>query len=661
VANWYDDLTPADDDAPCVGDVAAASVGASPAPPLPSPGAPDPSRTWWADAAVEPWEGPPPHEQPHTPVPPEPSPWSGGLTTTASRRVPALDVRDVTVALPDGTVVVDDISIRVPAGSLVAVVGPTGAGKSTLLKAITGASPPSFGVIDVEGQDLFGHLEELRPRIGSVPQDDIVHVELTVRDALSFGAELRRASAPPAERTQRVEQIIHQLGLEERADLQISKLSGGQRKRTSVALELLGEPAVIVLDEPTSGLDPGFEQSVMMLFRRLADAGKALIVVTHAVASLELCDQVVFLAPGGRVAFAGPPSQALDYFSARDYPEVFHQLSENASPNRRVDPTCIPPTADVCPASLAPSAATAHLRTLIRRQTAVLRADRRNLAFIIGAPIALAVLILMVVGTGVLDQARGVISTDARTLLGAIGVAAAALGASNAVREIVREEPLYRRERALGVPRVAYLASKVLVTGAVTTAQVTLLVLVTTIAQGAAIWGHVLPTVFELALAFSLTGLATVGIGLTVSAVVSSSEKAMTVVPVLFVLCYLFSGAAVDLESQPAMKVVSYTIPVSWGVAAAASTVELPAIENCGGQAVDGGVISCDGRWDASTWTWLSDMFFLCLLAVGTVIAADAALARKEPLPAMRRDHLARRAWVAVRAGVETQASRVRS
>src|SRR5205823_10668385 len=164
-------------------------------------------------------------------------------------------------------------------------------------------------------------------RIGYVPQDDILHPQLTVRRALGFAAELRFPSdVSKEERDRAVEGVMEELGLSHRADLPIHKLSGGQRKRVSVALELITKPSLLFLDEPTSGLDPGFEKSAMELLRSLADGGRTVIVVTHSLQSLDLCDRVIFLAPGGSTAFFGRPAEALAYFGRPDYADVFRDV-----------------------------------------------------------------------------------------------------------------------------------------------------------------------------------------------------------------------------------------------------------------------------------------------------------------------------------------------
>lgn len=224
----------------------------------------------------------------------------------------------------------DHVSFPVPEKCLLAVVGPSGAGKSTLLNALTGQRPADRGTVLYDGRDLYRDYAELRQRIGLVPQDDILHPQLTVRAALSYAAELRfPQDTARTERRARVDEVVRELGLEQRAGQPVHSLSGGQRKRVSVALELLTKPSLLFLDEPTSGLDPGMDRSVMHMLRGLADDGRTVIVVTHSVLSLAVCDRLLVLAPGGKVAYYGPPEDALAFFGFEQWPEAFEAFDRD--------------------------------------------------------------------------------------------------------------------------------------------------------------------------------------------------------------------------------------------------------------------------------------------------------------------------------------------
>jgi ABC transport system ATP-binding/permease protein len=238
---------------------------------------------------------------------------------------------DLTVQVGKQTLL-DDVSFAVQEGSLVGVIGPSGCGKSTLIKAITGLRPANQGHVRYDGRSLYEEYANLRYRIGMVPQDDVLHRQLSVRRALRFSASLRFADdVPRRDRIRRVDEVVGLLGLADRAKQRISTLSGGQRKRTSVALELLTEPSLLCLDEPTSGLDPALDREVMRELRSLADRGRTVVVVTHSVLHLSMCDRVLVMCLGGRMGFFGPPEEVLDFFGAEDYADVFEMITNDAA------------------------------------------------------------------------------------------------------------------------------------------------------------------------------------------------------------------------------------------------------------------------------------------------------------------------------------------
>lgn len=228
-----------------------------------------------------------------------------------------------------GRQLLSGITFSVLPGETAGLLGPSGSGKSTLLRACCGLTRPSDGEILLDGQVLHQHRAAWRTRLGYVPQDDILHTGLTVRRAVSYAARLRLpATLPAAEREAVVERALRRVGLSERADVRIARLSGGQRKRASVAGELLASPAVLFLDEPTSGQDPHLEASMTALFSDLAASGTTVVVTTHAMASLDQLDLVVVLA-AGQLVYAGPPEALLEHFRVRAYEGVFRRLAED--------------------------------------------------------------------------------------------------------------------------------------------------------------------------------------------------------------------------------------------------------------------------------------------------------------------------------------------
>lgn len=227
----------------------------------------------------------------------------------------------------NNVILLNDISLIIPPRKFVALVGGSGAGKSTLMDALNGLRPAQKGTVLYNGEDYYRNLAAFSTQLGYVPQDDIVHRDLTVERALYYAARLRLPSDFTKEQIQwRIDEVLEDVEMTERRNLLVSKLSGGQRKRVSIALELLANPSVFFLDEPTSGLDPGLDRKMMSLLRQLADRGRTIILVTHATNNINACDYVCFLAQGGRLAYFGPPNEAKAYFEKTDFAEIYGAL-----------------------------------------------------------------------------------------------------------------------------------------------------------------------------------------------------------------------------------------------------------------------------------------------------------------------------------------------
>ena len=259
--------------------------------------------------------------------------------TEAATRTGGLDVHGVTWTIENNKTLLDNISLTARPGTLTAVIGPSGAGKSTFARLVAGYTHPTSGTVTFEGHNIHAEYASLRSRIGMVPQDDVVHGQLTVNQALMYAAELR---LPPdttkEDRRQVVAQVLEELEMTRHADTRVDKLSGGQRKRASVALELLTGPSLLILDEPTSGLDPALDRQVMTMLRQLADAGRVVLVVTHSLTYLDVCDQVLLLAPGGKTAFCGPPSQIGPSMGTTNWADIFSSRRRRS----RCGPPAIP-------------------------------------------------------------------------------------------------------------------------------------------------------------------------------------------------------------------------------------------------------------------------------------------------------------------------------
>ncbi|MFJ6630585.1 FHA domain-containing protein [Streptomyces sp. NPDC091376] len=566
----------------------------------------------------------------------------------------SFSARHLTVTVDGGKQILKDVSFGVPEKSLVAVIGPSGSGKSTLLKALTGYRPANQGDVLYDNRNLYKQFAELRQRIGLVPQDDILHKELTVKKALKYAAKLRfPADTSEQERAQRIDEVLRELKLDIHKDKRVTSLSGGQRKRVSVALELLTKPSLIFLDEPTSGLDPGMDRDVMQLLRGLADDGRTVLVVTHSVAELALCDKLLVMAPGGSVAYFGPPEEALNFFGYDTWADVFSAFENYrdydwagrwkgsqhyqmyAADIDAVAPQSVhmPPPQAIRPPK--PQGWFSQLTTLIRRYVSVIASDRGFLALMVILPAVLGAVSLLIdpdkglLPNGVNPQSGRVIPNGtATTVLLILAVGACFAGAANSVRELIKERVIYERERATGLSRSAYLMSKVIVLGMITVFQGALVGVIGFSTREIPEEGLVLggSTLLELSLPIMALGFTSMMFGLIISALVKTAEKTMPLLVMFAIVQVVFTGCLFILNGTVGVNEFSYLMPSRWAVAAAGATLDFNKISP---NQDDPG--NTDPLWDHEIGAWGLDM--AALLALGALCGFFVArfLRRHEP------------------------------
>jgi ABC transport system ATP-binding/permease protein len=544
------------------------------------------------------------------------------------------------------TVLINGISLAIPPRRFVALVGGSGAGKSTLMDALNGLRPAQKGAVYYNGKDYYHHLAAFSTQLGYVPQDDIIHRDLTVQRALYYTARMRLPDDFTEEQIkQRIDEVLDDVEMKYRRKLLVSKLSGGQRKRVSIALELLANPSIFFLDEPTSGLDPGLDRKMMFLLRKLADKGHTIVLVTHATNNINTCDYICFLAQGGHLAFFGPPNEAKSYFGKTDFAEIYSALEpteENpnipaeaearfkASPLYQqyvvgplnqspvVQVNRLPQTAEVVQPKRGDP--WKQFSLLSRRYLELLRNDRGNLLILLlQAPVIALILAFMLIngGHGTFDptsiakcavpasiprsadavnkfdcisvlqalRAQGNSNpmqalqqfilpgsgSDAQKYLFIMAFAALMFGCINGAREIVKEGPIYRRERTVNLGIAPYMFSKVVVLGVLCLIQSAILVLVIN-AVAPIQQGIILPATVEVYITMALTSLAGLMVGLTVSALAPNNDRAVSFIPIILIPQVIFSGMLFQI-STPILQVVSSIFAVRWGMAASGSSV----------------------------------------------------------------------------------------
>ncbi len=547
--------------------------------------------------------------------------------TAAATGTGGLDVRSVTWTIENNKTLLENISLTARPGTLTAVIGPSGAGKSTLARLIAGYTHPTSGTVSFEGHNIHADYASLRSRIGMVPQDDVVHGQLTVNQALMYAAELR---LPPdttkEDRQQVVEQVLAELEMTQHAETRVDKLSGGQRKRASVALELLTGPSLLILDEPTSGLDPALDRQVMTMLRDLADAGRVVLVVTHSLTYLDVCDQVLLLAPGGKTAFCGPPSEIGPAMGTTNWADIFSTVAGDpqAANDRyvaRSGPQPPPPPMEA-PSDLGEPVHTSLRRqfsTIVRRQARLIISDRGYFFFLALLPFIMGVLSLAVpgdVGFGVPDPMGGSPNEPGQILV-FLNVGAVFMGTALTIRDLISERAIFRREQAVGLSTTAYLLAKVCVYTLFAVLQSAIMVSIVVWGKGGPTKGAVAlgnPSL-ELFVTIAATCVASANLGLLLSAIAKSNEQIMPLLVVAIMSQLVFSGGMVPVTNRLVLDQLSWFTPARWGFAASASTVDLVNL-------VPGPLTPKDRWWKHTGSSWWFDMAMLgglCVLYLGLV------------------------------------------
>jgi ABC-type multidrug transport system ATPase subunit len=545
--------------------------------------------------------------------------------TEAAARTGGLEVYSVHFKV-DGKELIDNISFTARPGMLTAIIGGSGAGKTTLSRLIAGYTRPSQGSITFEGHDIHREYATMRSRIGMVPQDDVVHRQLTVNQALGYAAELR---LPPdtskQERAQVVAQVLEELDLTKQADTRVDKLSGGQRKRASVALELLTQPSLLLLDEPTSGLDPALDRQVMLMLRQLADAGRTVLVVTHSVSYLDVCDQILLVAPGGKTAFCGPPDQVESAFGTRNWAEIFAKVGADPDEaNRRFMERAKqrheqPVRQAAEPGDLGEPVHTDRLRqfsTVARRQVRLVLSDRGYTVFLAILPFLMGALSLTVKGPkpglGFADP-TGPAPTQPQYIMVLLNIGAVFMGTALTIRDLIGERPIFRREQAVGLSTTAYLLAKVAVFSLFATIQAAIATFIVRIGKGAPT-AH--PPFFgsstvSLFLTVAATCVASAMLGLLLSALANSNEQIMPLLVVSImsqlVLC---GGMGIPVTGRFGLNQLSFITPARWGFAAGASSIDFPHLVKVPQVPTD------DRWWQHSKHIYVFDMAMLAVLSV---------------------------------------------
>ena len=488
-------------------------------------------------------------------------------------------------------VLLNYISFAIEPGQFVALVGGSGTGKSTLMRTLLGIDPTTKGKVYINGEDLRNNFNIYRTQIGYVPQDDIIHPELTVSEVLTYAAKLRLP--PDINIKEVVEKTIEQIEMTERKNVLVSQLSGGQRKRVSIGVELLADPKLFFLDEPTSGLDPGLDKKMMQLLKKLANQGRTIILVTHATGNIRICDRIVFLGRGGRLCYFGSPREAMTFFSINtgDFADIYNQLetsdenvnkwvnnfhqseyyqryiSNHLSVDNLKPPTNLPPKKQ-------PPYFGKQLLILIQRYLKLIFRDPINLGLsLFTAPIGIGLILFAIRDKNpLIGDPEPTLAPLALRVLFVFTCACLWVGLSSSLQEIVKESAIYIRERLVNLGLFAYLSSKVIVLGLLAIFQ-TLLIVAVIILGFESPQPELILWPIGVSITTFLTLISCISLGLMISSIVKNASQANSALPLILLPQIIFSGVLFEMTGVASK--FSWVMLSRWSVAAYGALVNV--------------------------------------------------------------------------------------
>ncbi len=466
---------------------------------------------------------------------------------------------------PNNKIGLQSLSLEIPHSTFVALMGPSGCGKSTLLKCLNADNPATAGEVFIHGLSLEKNFNLIKKKIGYVPQDDIIHKELSVFKTLYYAAKLRLPDdTTDKEINRRIDKVIQSLNLDQDKDKDIrnskvASLSGGQRKRISIAVELLTEPAILFLDEPTSPLDPETIENFLKSLQDLTKEGTTIVMVTHKPEDLNYVDQVIFLGAQGHLTYNGSSNLLTSHFEVNNIVEVYSKMSNLKEVSRYYKP----------PKEIAyqkenvveikrdkPDSLFLQLYWLIVRYLKIKINDKENLILLLAQPIIIAGLVCLVFN----EFRIGVLFLMA--------ISAVWFGISNSAKEIVGELSVYKRERMFNLNIHTYILSKWSVLSIIAFIQTIIFVSIIYVnfkvntnsdfpeTYLRSFWQS---TFFMFYISFSATL-----VGLLLSAFFNTTEKVMTVVPIMLMPQIMLAGVMTKIDST-LVEILSFVTLGRWG------------------------------------------------------------------------------------------------
>ncbi len=562
-----------------------------------------------------------------------PSPPTERVSITGS-----LQARRVRLSV-DGDQALADLSFTASPGTVTAVVGLSEASTSALVDVLGGTVQPSGGTVDFDGHDVAA--DDVRPHVGLVPHHDLLHPQLTLEQALRYAAELRLPPSTSVDhRREAVHSVLEKMGLSSLRTVKAGKLTVEQRKRASLAVELLTEPSLLVFDEPTADLDSAAEQEMSETLRRLADEGRVVVVATTAPSNLDACDRVLVLTPTGIPVFAGAPSQIGTQLGSTDWAVILRRVRSDpyGAHDEYLARQHDAPAADPEPPESVEHPASPPLPSLLRqsiiaarRQAWLMVADQRYFIFLTILPLLIGAISLLVPGDAGLGPASryGSSPDQAVEILAVLAVGAVLMGTALGIRDLFGEQRIFRREQAHGFSASAFLAGKVMVYSLTAIVQTAVITIVATVGTGApshggALLGHgKLGATVELFIALAVTAIVSAMVALGFSLLATYSEQILLTAVLIVLISMVFAGALFPISGRFPLEQIAGLVPSRWGFAAAAATVDVHAVNP---------LAEADDSWKHSSGQWLLDMGVL----IGFGVVATAALRWRLRRPSRR-------------------------
>lgn len=506
----------------------------------------------------------------------------------------ALEIHDLNKDVPakgGKKTILDKVSLSIEPNEFVAIIGGSGAGKTTLMTAMSGFDSKVTGRVYCNGTNLRENFQTLKNIIGFVPQQDIIYENITLKKMLYYTAKMKMPEdTSTAEIDARIEEVLGMVELSEHKDTYIRRLSGGQKKRASIAVELLANPGLFFLDEPTSGLDPGTEEHLMRTLSKLSkEQEKTIIMVTHTINNLDLCDKVIIMGYGGRLCYCGSPAGIKDFFQTDDLVKVYDIITADPKGwESRFKMSGINQvsehTAESNGEAIKPRKVNGftQLGILVRRYTTLIMNDMQRLALIFGQPLIIGLLLTLVAGPDIYQK-----FTETQSILFTLMSGGIWMGLLNTIQEVNKERVILKREYMGNLKLPVYMLSKYIVQGVISLVQAVILVVTFVLVKGTPNCKGVIISnaTVEIIVLIFLTIYASAGMGLLLSSITKSADRAMAIAPFVLIIQLIFSGILFELTG--ATDKISYVTFSRWAMESIGSTCDLNELEPPGQEESD--------------------------------------------------------------------------